>query len=86
LVKKLYEAFGKGDIKTMIDHLADHLFWRFDAPSVIPVRWRFALWAKTKASSIGPENRCRCDPLSSCGTRSSAMPAIFLRPMMKAPL
>jgi ketosteroid isomerase-like protein len=36
LVKKLYEAFAKGDIKTIIDHLADHLIWRFDAPSVIP--------------------------------------------------
>jgi ketosteroid isomerase-like protein len=36
LVKKLYEAFGKGDIKTITDHLADQLVWRFDAPSVSP--------------------------------------------------
>jgi uncharacterized protein len=36
LVKKLYGAFGKGDIDTIIDHLAGHLVWRFDAPSVIP--------------------------------------------------
>ena len=35
LVKKLYGAFGKGDIQTIIDHLSDHLIWRFDAPSVI---------------------------------------------------
>lgn len=36
LVKKLYAAFGKGDIETIIDHLADQLIWRFDAPSVVP--------------------------------------------------
>jgi ketosteroid isomerase-like protein len=35
LVKKLYGAFGKGDIETIVDHLADELVWRFDAPSVI---------------------------------------------------
>jgi ketosteroid isomerase-like protein len=36
LVKKLYEAFGKGDIDTIIGSLADQLVWRFDASSVIP--------------------------------------------------
>jgi ketosteroid isomerase-like protein len=36
MVKKLYGAFGKGDIETVVDHLADQLVWRFDAPSVIP--------------------------------------------------
>jgi ketosteroid isomerase-like protein len=36
LIKKLYAAFGQGDIETIIDHLADQLVWRFDAPSVIP--------------------------------------------------
>lgn len=36
LIKKLYAAFGKGDIETIIDHLADQLVWRFDAPAVIP--------------------------------------------------
>jgi uncharacterized protein len=35
-VQKLYGAFDKGDIETIIDHLADQLVWRFDAPSVIP--------------------------------------------------
>ena len=36
LVKKLYGAFGKGDIETIVQNLADPLVWRFDAPSVIP--------------------------------------------------
>ena len=36
LVKRLYEAFGKGDIDTIIDHLASQFAWRFDAPSTIP--------------------------------------------------
>jgi ketosteroid isomerase-like protein len=35
LVKKLYEAFGKGDIDAITDSLADQFVWRFDAPSVI---------------------------------------------------
>lgn len=36
LVKKLYQAFGKGDIDTIIDHLAGHFVWRFDAPPTVP--------------------------------------------------
>jgi uncharacterized protein len=36
LVKKLYEAFGKGDIDTIINSLADQLVWRFDGPQEIP--------------------------------------------------
>jgi uncharacterized protein len=36
LVKELYEAFGKGEIETIIGHLSDQFIWRFDAPSVIP--------------------------------------------------
>lgn len=36
LIKRLYEAFGKGDIDTIIDHLAGQFVWRFDAPSTIP--------------------------------------------------
>ena len=40
LVKKLYEAFGKGDIKTISDHLSGQLVWRFDAPSGDSVRRR----------------------------------------------
>ena len=36
LTKMLYEAFGKGDIDTIIDHLADRFVWRFDAPPSVP--------------------------------------------------
>ena len=36
LIKGLYEAFGKGDIDPIIDHLAGHFVWRFDAPPAIP--------------------------------------------------
>jgi ketosteroid isomerase-like protein len=36
LINGLYEAFGKGDINTVIDHLADQFVWRFDAPSPVP--------------------------------------------------
>jgi uncharacterized protein len=36
LVKKLYAAFAKGDIDTLIDHLTTESVFRFDAPSVIP--------------------------------------------------
>ncbi|HYZ72024.1 MAG TPA: nuclear transport factor 2 family protein [Chthoniobacterales bacterium] len=36
LIRRLYEAFGKGDINTIIDHLAGQFVWRFDAPSTVP--------------------------------------------------
>jgi uncharacterized protein len=36
LIRRLYEAFGKGDINTIIDHLASQFVWRFDAPSSVP--------------------------------------------------
>ena len=36
LIKKLYEAFGKGEIDTIIDHLASRFVWRFDAPPTVP--------------------------------------------------
>jgi ketosteroid isomerase-like protein len=36
LIKKIYGAFAKGDIETIIGQLADQFVWRFDAPSVIP--------------------------------------------------
>jgi hypothetical protein len=37
-MKGLYEAFGKGDIDPIIDNLAGHFVWRFDAPrlSLLP--------------------------------------------------
>jgi uncharacterized protein len=36
LIRRLYEAFGKGDINKIIDHLASQFVWRFDAPSTVP--------------------------------------------------
>jgi uncharacterized protein len=36
LIKRLYEAFGKGDINTIVDRLAGQFVWRFDAPSTVP--------------------------------------------------
>jgi uncharacterized protein len=36
LIKRLYEAFGKGDINTILDRLAGQFVWRFDAPSTVP--------------------------------------------------
>jgi uncharacterized protein len=36
LIKRLYEAFGKGDIEAIVDHLADRFVWRFDPPPTVP--------------------------------------------------
>ena len=36
LVKKLYEAFGKGDIKTILAHLSDDVTWSSPSPATIP--------------------------------------------------
>lgn len=41
LVKRLYDAFRKGDISTILDHLANQFVWRFDAPSIIPFAGNF---------------------------------------------
>jgi hypothetical protein len=41
LIKRLYEAFGKGDIDTIFDHFADHFIWRFDAPPTVPFAGEF---------------------------------------------
>ena len=54
LVKKLYAAFGKGDIETIIDHLADQLSWRFDAPSVIPYAGEHDTPGQVKAGFFQP--------------------------------
>jgi ketosteroid isomerase-like protein len=54
LVKKLYAAFGKGDIQTIIDHLADQLSWRFDAPSVVPYAGEHDTPDKVKAGFFQP--------------------------------
>jgi ketosteroid isomerase-like protein len=36
LVKKLYEAFARGDIKTILDQLTDDVKWNNPGPSIIP--------------------------------------------------
>jgi uncharacterized protein len=54
LVKKLYGAFGKGDIDTIIDHLAGQLVWRFDAPSVIPYAGGLDTPNQVKERFFGP--------------------------------
>jgi uncharacterized protein len=54
LVKKLYAAFGKGDIKTILDHLAERLIWRFDAPAVIPYSGEHDTPDQVKEGFFGP--------------------------------
>ena len=36
LVKKLYAAFGRGDIQTILDNLTDDVEWEEEGPSAIP--------------------------------------------------
>src|SRR5438270_64609 len=36
LVKKLYDAFSKGDIKTILDHVTNDVKWSNPGPSSIP--------------------------------------------------
>ncbi|MGA8025977.1 MAG: nuclear transport factor 2 family protein [Bryobacteraceae bacterium] len=36
LVKKLYDAFAKGDIKTILAHLSDDVKWSSPGPDTIP--------------------------------------------------
>ncbi|MBV8812015.1 MAG: nuclear transport factor 2 family protein [Acidobacteriaceae bacterium] len=36
LVRKLYEAFSRGDIKTILDHVTDDIEWSNPGPSTIP--------------------------------------------------
>jgi ketosteroid isomerase-like protein len=36
LVKKVYDAFGRGDVQTILDSLTPDVEWQFDAPAVIP--------------------------------------------------
>jgi hypothetical protein len=69
LIKGLYEAFGKGDIDPIIDHLAGHFVWRFDAPPTIPFAgdyktpirsspWFFGSLAETQTDRVlNPEWR-----------------------------
>jgi ketosteroid isomerase-like protein len=53
LIKKLYEAFGKGDIDTIIDHLADRFVWRFDAPPAIPFAGDFKTLDEVRSGFFG---------------------------------
>jgi uncharacterized protein len=36
LVKKLYDAFGRGDIQTILDHVTDDVKWSNPGPSSVP--------------------------------------------------
>jgi ketosteroid isomerase-like protein len=36
LVQDMYAAFGRGDIQTILDHLASDVEWVLDGPSTIP--------------------------------------------------
>ena len=53
LVKRLYEAFGKGDIDTIIGSLANQLVWRFDAPLVIPYAGEYKTPDQVKEGFFG---------------------------------
>ena len=35
-IKTIYEAFGKGDVETILDAVADHVDWAVDAEPVAP--------------------------------------------------
>ncbi len=36
LIQKVYDAFAKGDIQTIIDSLTDDVDWTMEGPSIIP--------------------------------------------------
>lgn len=36
LIRKLYDAFAKGDIQTIINHVADDVEWISEGPAVVP--------------------------------------------------
>jgi ketosteroid isomerase-like protein len=35
LIKKMYDAFGRGDIQTIVDHLTDDVEWLAEGPSSV---------------------------------------------------
>ena len=37
LVEKMYAAFGRGDVQTILDHLAPNVEWTMEGPSVLPL-------------------------------------------------
>ena len=36
LVEKMYAAFGRGDVQTILDHLAPNVEWTMEGPSTLP--------------------------------------------------
>ena len=36
LIKKLYEAFARGDIQTILDHVTDYIKWSNPGPANVP--------------------------------------------------
>jgi ketosteroid isomerase-like protein len=36
LIKKLYAAFERGDVQTILDNLADDVEWTLEGPAIIP--------------------------------------------------
>jgi ketosteroid isomerase-like protein len=36
LIQKVYAAFGRGDVQTILDHLAPDVEWTLDGPAIIP--------------------------------------------------
>jgi len=36
LVEKMYAAFGRGDVQTILDHLAPNVEWTMEGPSILP--------------------------------------------------
>jgi len=36
IVEKMYAAFGRGDIQTVLDHLAPNVEWTMEGPSTLP--------------------------------------------------
>jgi ketosteroid isomerase-like protein len=41
LIRKLYDAFAKGDVKTILDNLTPDVEWIMEGPKVIPYAGRF---------------------------------------------
>jgi uncharacterized protein len=53
LIKRLYEAFEKGDFNTIVEHLAGQFVWRFDAPSTVPFDGHFKTPDEVRSGFFG---------------------------------
>lgn len=40
LIQKLYDAFARGDVQTILDNLTDDVAWQMDGPAIIPFTGR----------------------------------------------